>query len=571
MKTLKLRPTFLAFLLFSTLGFLLYLNSIHGEFIYDDIINIETNPLMHNARNLKWISGFYATRFFPYFSLSLNYFFHQDHTFGYHLVNIILHITNTLFVFLLTQLLLQTKKLDIVAEKDRYLFSLLTALIFLTHPIQTQAVSSIVQRITLLSTTFYLGSGVLYLKSRLENRKTSWILAIILCVMAMASRENAATLPFILCFMEIYLIQSSRPTPKIKTFKSLAPFFLSLIIIPSLLLYSMNWGRPLTSIIQETDSISRSTYFLTQTSVLNTYLLLFLFPISQNADYDYPLTHSPLNYQFLLGACVLLLLTLLVLRWGRRHAVLILGWAWFLITLSVESSFIPIKDVIQEHRLYLPMIGLSWILSYAIVQSIRSSKTRFTLINVLLLLYCTLTISRNQVWKSNVAFWQDTAAKSPSKSRAHMGLGAAYLRTAVFPEAEKHLHMSILLDPENLAGHANLGILYFHTGNSEKALFHMEKAYSFNPGEPLYTHHLGYMYMELSQYERAFYFYRKLLDTSFSSYTADQYFRALAHYYGKTHDLAATLIYAEALEKHFTPDEYQEILGLLKRLVPPSP
>ncbi|HRZ40175.1 MAG TPA: hypothetical protein P5246_04115 [Candidatus Omnitrophota bacterium] len=570
MANTQLKQTLLACLLFIALGFLIYSNSLNGEFLYDDILNIKGNPIVHNAQNLRKISGYHASRFFPYFSFALNYFFHQERTFGYHLTNVLIHILNACFVFLLSRMILKTKKFSQISGQNCFLFSLLSGLIFLAHPVQTQAVSWIVQRITLLSTAFYLGSIVLYLQSRLENRMISRVLSIILCAMAMASRENSATLPFIICFLEIALIQGSHPASKKALVKSLAPFFLCIAIIPLLLNYSIGWGRPLASIVRETADITRSTYFFTQASVLNSYLSLFLFPVYQCADYDYPLTESLFSAPFLTGAGILLFITFCFIRWRKRHPVLLMGWAWFLITLSVESSIFPIKDVIQEHRLYLPLIGLSWITAFVIVEKVRP-RARMILMILIIAGLSFLTIKRNLVWQTESAFWQDVALKSPLKSRGIMGMGTVYLRKNDFSKAETYLLKAIELDPKNIAAYANLSIMHSMNNDFEKALPFIRAAHELNPYDPLYIHILGHVYFQLAQYEQSFYFYKKLLDEFFSAYIADQYFRLLVQYYEKTHDLGATLEQARALEPHFKSDEYNEILEFLKRLAPAAP
>jgi len=236
----------------------------------------------------------------------------------------------------------------------------------------------------------------------------------------------------------------------------------------------------------------------------------------------------------------------------------------------VESSIFPIKDVIQEHRLYLPLIGLSWITAFVIVEKVRP-RARMVLMILIIAGLSFLTIKRNLVWQTESAFWQDVAVKSPLKSRGVMGVGTVYLRKNDFANAEIYLLKAIELDPKNIAAHANLSIMHSMNNDFEKALPFIKAANELNPYDPLYIHILGHVYFQVGQYEQSFYFYKKLLNEFFSAYIADQYFRLLVQYYEKTHDLDATLEQARALEPHFKIDEYNEILEFLKRLAPAAP
>ena len=126
---------------------------------------------------------------------------------------------------------------------------------------------------------------------------------------------------------------------------------------------------------QETSSLSRTDYLLTQFNVITTYIRLLFFPVNQNLDYDYPISRTLFEFPTLLS---FLFLTSVVAFGGwmfKKSRLISFGIFWFFITLSVESSIIPIRDVIFEHRVYLPSVGFVIFLTVAIYQMMEQIKT----------------------------------------------------------------------------------------------------------------------------------------------------------------------------------------------------
>ncbi|MBI5874383.1 MAG: hypothetical protein HZB81_00780 [Deltaproteobacteria bacterium] len=155
-------------LIFILLGFLIYSNVLYGPFIFDDGLFIRDN---YQIRNLSIFTDFSGTRYIGFLTFALNYYFGGLNTFGYHLVNIIIHIINAILVYFLVWFTLdriKPKNPLLIAYSDYLPF--VVSLIFLVHPIQTQAVSYITQRFESLVTLFFLLSLVLYIKARLSIR-----------------------------------------------------------------------------------------------------------------------------------------------------------------------------------------------------------------------------------------------------------------------------------------------------------------------------------------------------------------------------------------------------------------
>ena len=178
----------------------------------------------------------------------------------------------------------------------------------------------------------------------------------------MFTKEIVLTLPLMIVLYEFCFFgletNTCRKNIKNINWKHLAPFLIMLLIIPLTMAgaRSINLGE-IGRLAEETQTISRGHYLLTQFRVLTTYLRLLFVPLNQNLDYDYPISLTLFHIPTLLSFLLLLLILTAGVVLFRRYRLVSFCIFFFFLTLSVESSIIPIRDVIFEHRLYLPMAG----------------------------------------------------------------------------------------------------------------------------------------------------------------------------------------------------------------------
>jgi len=365
-------------LLLSLLAALIYSNTFSIPFQFDDADNIVQNPQVKDLANFFDLSG---SRYVGFLSFALNYSVGGLQVFGYHLVNLIIHIVNGFLVYSLVLLLFKAESQHSpLTTHDTQLtmvpwIALAAAMLFVVHPIQTQAVTYIVQRFASLVALFYLLTVVCYLKWRLASseaqRRSLWYWgAVLFTVLAMKTKENSFTLPFMILLVEAVFFRSATR----RRWIALIPFLLTLPIIP--LSHPGAMGEGEAGFAQGTAEISRSDYLFTQFRVIVTYIRLLFLPIGQNLDYDYPIYHSilepvvVLSFLFLLSIFVLSLFVIFDSRPTAQNSHLRLmgfGIVWFFLTMSIESSIIPLKDVIFEHRLYLPSVGFFMALSIGVM------------------------------------------------------------------------------------------------------------------------------------------------------------------------------------------------------------
>ena len=145
------------------LGILIYSNTFHAELHFDDLRELSEDYAIRQFPKIKPIWDYSKTRFITYLTLAVNYYFHRLEVFGYHVANLAIHLLNTILVYFFVSLIFKTPALEKnPLTSQRQWISLFSALIFAAHPVQTQAVTYIIQRAASLATLFYLGAVVFY-------------------------------------------------------------------------------------------------------------------------------------------------------------------------------------------------------------------------------------------------------------------------------------------------------------------------------------------------------------------------------------------------------------------------
>ncbi len=586
----------LQMLFIAVVGLITYSNTFHVPFQFDDFPNLADNPLIKNLGNFISSShgyDFNPRRFIGYLSFALNYHFGGLNVTGYHIVNLSIHITNSLLVYLIVVLTFRTPymrtagnhevgKLRRCEDAKRLSTSQLlnfstsdnsagiaffSALLFAAHPVQTQAVTYIVQRFASLAAMFYLCSVVAYIKARiLTEQKTEgaarmvrtyafYLLSIISAVLAMKTKEIAFTLPVVIILYEFAFFKSTLK----KKLIFILPILVTMLIIPISILGT---NRPLGAIISDVSenlrvqsNLSRWDYLMTQMRVITTYIRLIFLPVRQNLDYDYPVYHSllqlPVFLSFLFLSAVLGTGVYLLIgngQWARGNRLkakepldspvkpenddipprslpdligqsrlldkeesmahdsrlfrlIGFGILWFFITLSLESSVIPIADVIFEHRLYLPSAGAFIAITTAVFMvSARWKGMERAVVAAFLLIIMALagaSYSRNMVWQDGVRLWEDVALKSPRNARAYNNLGAEFKEKKMYAKAINEFRMAILLKPDYAEAHYNLGVVYQALNRFNEAVEHYLMAVKLKPDYAWAHLNLGDVYYQV--------------------------------------------------------------------------
>ncbi|MCX5678683.1 MAG: tetratricopeptide repeat protein [Candidatus Omnitrophica bacterium] len=501
-------------------GYLIYSNTFSCSFHFDDIDSIVDNSAIRDIHNPGYIWNYWPTRFLTHLTIALNYHLHGLDVWGYHLFNLVVHLGSAILVWWLTFLTLSTPALkDQKIARHVMAISFLTGMVFVAHPIQTQGVTYIIQRAVSLTTLLYLASLSLYVKSRLleeEGRsrivsKCLYGLSLITAVMAMFAKEAAITLPLMICLYEFSFLM----TKKSSTWKRLVPFILTLFIIPITMLLTKSVSfAGMHRIAEPGPGISSWHYLLTQFRVITTYIRLVFLPFNQNLDYDYPIAKTLLDLPTLASLFFLIGVLILAIKLFRNYRLISFGIFWFLLSLLPESSVIPIKDVIFEHRLYLPVVGYSIFLVSGIYYLFREERIKFSVlaISLLIIVYSILTYQRNQVWKNEFSLWNDVIRKSSLKARPYANRGDAYNDKGSYDQAISDYNKSIELKPDYFEAYLHRGNSYYAKGSYDQAISDYTKAIELNPGyAEAYSNRAG-VYDDKGNYDQAISDYSKAIE-----------------------------------------------------------
>jgi len=493
------------------LGALIYSNTFGSAFHLDDLPSILNNPAITNISNLQDIWNFWPSRFITYLSIALNYHFSRLTVFSYHLFNLIIHLGSGILVWQLLLLIFSTPAIrgERIAQHAK-LLALFSGLIFIAHPIQTQGVTYIIQRAASLATFFYLLALYLYAKFRLLqeqggsqiNIKLHYGASLGIAVVAMFTKESTITLPIMIISYELFFLKTERKI----YWKNLVPFLITLLIIPATLLLTKYVNLiGMRRAIEEPVNISSFHYLLTQFRVAVTYLRLLFIPINQNLDYYYPLAKNLFSLPILASAMLLGGIIITAVKLFAKYRLISFSILWFFLTLLPESSVIPIRDVIFEHRLYLPMAGYSFFLVSAVYYLFKEKRFKLAIGVLLIITFCygLLAYQRNFVWKDELTLWSDVVLKSPQKARGYNNRGAAYCQQNNLAKAVANLNVAIGINPDYAEAYCNRGIAYARQSNYTLAALDYSRAAEIKPSYAEAYNGRGAVYFQQGNFNNA--------------------------------------------------------------------
>lgn len=490
----------LVLLFFAVIIFLLYSNTLGSPFLFDDVPNIEEN---HSIRLTKLTLGGIAEAGFKSVSSSrpvanisfaLNYYFHQYDVTGYHVVNILIHIITGILVYFFIQATLRIPILR--ARYGHYKWMpLFSAVIWLVHPVQTQSVSYIVQRMNSMAALFYVLSFYLYVKARVaEGNRKKWMLfagCIISGILALGCKEIAATLPLFIFLYEWYFFQDMKRA----WLKRYVFYWGGMLILLGVIGLIYLGGHPFERIMSsyQTRDFTMAERVLTEFRVVIYYMSLLIFPHPSrlNLEHDFTVSHSLIDPLTTLCSLVAIIgLTVLAGYIAKKERLVSFCMLWFLGNLVIESSVFGL-EILFEHRMYLPSMLFILMAVALAYRYIKIQWLRAGLLCIMVTVFSFWTYSRNTVWSDDVALWKDCVKKSPKKARPYNNLGNALISRGKHHEAITNYSKAVQVDPDYAEAHYNLGIALSGQGKYQEAMNHYFEAVRISPDHAEAHYNLG--------------------------------------------------------------------------------
>ncbi len=493
--------------------FLMYSNVFRVPFIFDDWENIEANGFIRLG-GLD-IGGLWAAAFrspagnrpVANVSFALNYLAGGYGVFGYHLVNVLIHVLNGVLVYALGRKLFGGGR----GVEGRWV---LAALVFVAHPVQTEAVTYVVQRMTSLATMFYLLALWLYLRGREEGggrrRWGYWAAGVVSWGLALGSKEIALSLPAVVVLYEWCLGRG------LGWLRGRLGYVLLVVFGVLLVGWWYLGADPLGRILEgyEGREFSMGERVLTQFRVVVWYLGLVLYPHPGrlNLLHEFSVSRSLWDPPATFLSLVLIGALVASGLWaGRRRPVWSFCVLWFFLQLVLESSVVGL-ELVFEHRLYLPLAGVAWLAGEGAFRLTGGRAAWAAVLGVLLVLALGgATHARNRAWQDRLTLWQDVIRKSPHNHRAHSNLGAALEQAGRPAEAEGQYRRALELKPGYAAAHNNLGLMLERQGRLNEAELHFREALRTSPGHIDAHNNLGVLLTRLGKPEEALDHFAKVL------------------------------------------------------------
>ena len=529
-------------------GVIIYFATVHSPFIYDDAHAIEDNPYIKNLSKFQQMVGVQNifNRSILLFTFSVNHAIGQLDVFGYHLINLMLHLCVGIMLYFLTMELLTIENPALTPTFQR--LPLAVSLIHILNPINVESVTYLSSRSSVLVTLFYLSSFYLFIRFvNSKEKKKKWenihypIVIFFLFYLGLGTKEIIVTLPIIAV---LYLwVHSST-----KNFHKFLPE-LAVILIPLIIYLLYRYVQMGNLLVIKTDPysymIDRSLYILTQIKVvISYYFVKLIFPINLNFEPDIRLVSGFLDWEWvvslIIGVCIAIGI------FYQKSILLKCAFIWALITILPTSSIIPLKQIATEHRIYLPGLGINMGLGILFLRGVSHRKLIPPTLFIFLVIYGLLAMKRSLDYRSEINLWQDTVRKSPYKSMVHNNMGTAYLSKERLKEARKSFEVSSALSPSSTDPYINMGHIdarnkewdkaklkydlalklgadrsqvFFNSGlmrlklnKPAEALPFLLEAIKIKNHRPLYHQELGNAFRMLKQYDSALKSYRKVLE-----------------------------------------------------------
>lgn len=425
---------------------------------------------------------------------------------GHHLVNVALHLANTLLLFFLLR----------QATGCRWR-SLFTAALFGLHPLHVESVAWIAERKDLLSTLFMLLTMQVYGRYVAGRSAAAYCTALFLFALGLMAKPMLVTVPFVLILWDIWPLRRWQPGNReserfFRLLMEKSPFFL-LTIASCIVTYLAQHQGGAVAIA---DAVPLSFRAINAALSYWRYIGDMLWPTGLAVIYPLPENISLL--QGILAGTALLAVTALFIRLGRENPFLPVGWLWFLGTLVPVIGLVQVgQQAMADRYTYIPLIGLFIIISWGIPRLAQGRKLPHSVIPAAafaaLAALTACTWFQIGYWKNSITLFTHAASAVAGNHIAHRILGNALAQQGKYDEAGYAFQEALRIRPDDAQTHVDLGLMSAQQGNSSRALQHYRDALRIDPESPFAHINLGSLLAGQGNFAEAIGHFRAALDS----------------------------------------------------------
>jgi hypothetical protein len=479
-------------IIFCIIGFFVYGNALINKLVWEDYITIVRNPYIHEWSHVSQYftedysagaglsSGYY--RPMQLMVDSLGWHIWGEWPSGYHMVSVLLHITNVCLLYYLLLLLFKNKFL-----------AFFTACVFLVHPALTEAVAYVNDVNDLLGACGMFLAIILFLGFYRSNGKARLVLyggSIASFIFALLSRETTLVLPLLLVPISFFANTEGRFLEKLKKIVfTVVPFFITALFYFIARFYFLNFNNYISNGLGGNKNLSLAIFLFFKK--ITFYIGLFLYPNHLHMER----TVSPVagidNVPTVIGILFTLLSIAVVTKYYKKHPQVVFALCWFYITYFAVCNFIfPLNYYIYEHWLYLPVIGLGflsgcaleWLWQFFIARKIPWGKGIVAAIVVAyFIFFVAATIRANRVWKNNIRVYGNVLTYDPKNYRALLNMGSEYAEEGNVQDAARFYEQAVVAEPANPTAYIQLGQLFQNNHRLPEAADQFRKSLALDP------------------------------------------------------------------------------------------
>ena len=408
-----------------------------------------------------WFSHFYIGNYQPLTMAS----YAMDHVLGgdqpgmYHFTSLLLHACTAIVLYLLINRLQPNK-----------MVGLFVALFFALHPVQTESVSWIAERKTLLCGLFSLLALLKYTTYLKTPTAKNLLIVCLLGVAAMLSKAVGVALPLSLLALDLWM---ARDLKSKKVWIEKIPLLIVAAVVGAVAVKAQASGHFLDAHPEYGgfDTVVYAGYAYVQ------YIVHFLVPVQLSVLYPYPEKLGVLQYLYLLVA--LLILALGVIAYRKKWYVLCGGIVFYTVNIMLLLQFVQFGDVLLADRyMYLACIGIIFPAVYylfAWLQKVSKQAVALVTGGVVAAALLVMTFVRNDIWLSDLNFFNAISDADPNSAMAQYSIGALYMRVGNYAAAEQHMSMAVAIDPNSYKAWYNTGVLYLRERKPAQSLDALNK------------------------------------------------------------------------------------------------
>ena len=483
----------------------LYCPATGHDFVnYDDPDFVTANPHVQGGLNwegVKW--AFYNTEQAAYWaplmwlSHMLACQFFGLNPWGHHLINVLLHATNTALVFLVFRRMTRATWRSMVL-----------AALFGLHPLRVESVAWVTERKDVLSMLFWMLALWAYAKyvevARVRHSRSNiWYgAALAMFALGLMSKPMLVTLPCVLLLLDYWPLERFKHGPARRFLVEKIPFFALTVAASVVTFVVQNHGGA----VAEGEKLPLGARGGNALISYCRYLGEMFWPTDLSVFYPHP-GFWPMGKVLLAGSLILGISGLLLVQ-RRRFPFLLVGWLWFLGTLVPVIGLVQSGDQAMADRFtYIPSLGVLILAIWGACELTRSWRYHVLALSVMgsaAIVLC-MVLTRQQLghWQDSEALFRHALKVTEDNYIAHHGLGTALGKKGLIDEAISQYQETLRLKPDFTDAHYNLGNALDRKGQIDEAIGQFQEAIRLRPDHALAHNNLGFALLRKGQIEEA--------------------------------------------------------------------